>query len=262
MDAITLFTLQAVIVLLGPVLWGWYVQRKTGASWKVWMWGALTFFVSQIVLRTPLLLGLTLLLQQLNLDWSADQSFWFNLVFLTLTAALFEEGGRWLMMRWRHKDILQWRDGVMFGAGHGGIEAMLLVGFASINNVVLLSMVDTILASVPAEQLSLVQSQITQLQTVTWDLIALSLWERLLAIIFHTAASLLVLKSVRERKALWWWVAFWLHVLLNGIALLVMRYSGTWQTELALTLFSVISIGVIWWSYQRRELEPLPLPSN
>ncbi len=263
MDAITLLTIQAVVVLLAPVLWGWYVQHKTGASWKVWGWGALTFFVSQIVLRIPLLQVATILLAQMNLDWSEAQSFWFNLVFLTLTAALFEEGGRWLMMRWRARDILQWRDGVMFGAGHGGIEAMLLVGLGAVNGIIALSMGDAVLANVPPEQLAVAQAQIAQLQSVTWDAVALGIWERVPAIVFHTAASLLVLKAVREHNAIWWWAAFLLHVMLNAIALIALEYGGILQSELALTVFSVISVAVIWWTYQRQHrdlIEPVAPP--
>lgn len=255
MDATTLLTIQAVVVLLAPVVWGWYVRSRTGASWKVWGWGALTFFVSQIVLRIPLLGVLTFLLAQMNLDWTQEQFFWFNLVILTLTAALFEEGGRWLMMRWRNRDIVQWRDGVMFGAGHGGIEAMLLVGLGAVNGIVALSMGDAVFASLPPEQLVVAQAQMAQLQSLTWDAIALSIWERVMAVLFHTAASLLVLKAVREGWALWWWVAFTLHVLLNAVALIVLQYSGLLQSEIALTLFSVISVGVVWWTYQQRETD-------
>jgi uncharacterized membrane protein YhfC len=256
-DAITLLTIQAVVVLLAPVLWGWYVRRKTGASWKIWGWGALTFFVSQIVLRIPLLQLATIGMAQLDLDWSQEQSFWFNLLFLTITAALFEEGGRWLMMRWRSRDITQWRDGVMFGAGHGGIEAMLLVGFGAINGVIALSLGEAVYANLPPEQLAVAQAQIAQLQSLTWDGVALSIWERVMAVLFHTAASLLVLKAVREHKGIWWWAAFILHVLLNGIALIALEYGGIWQSEIALTFFSLISVAVVWWTYQRREIDPV-----
>lgn len=263
MDAITLLTIQAVVVLLAPVLWGWYVRSRTGASWRVWGWGALTFFVSQIVLRIPLLQVATILLAQMNLDWTQEQSFWFNLAILTITAALFEEGGRWLMMRWRNREIVQWRDGVMFGAGHGGIEAMLLVGLGAVNAIVALSLGDAVYANLPPEQLAVVQAQMAQLQSLTWDGIAISIWERVMAVLFHTAASLLVLKAVREGQALWWWVAFLLHVLLNGIALIVLQYGGILQSEIAVTVFSVISVGVVWWTYQRRETDrTMPIPTQ
>jgi uncharacterized membrane protein YhfC len=255
MDAITLLTIQAVVVLIAPVIWGWYVRKRTGASWKVWGWGALTFFVSQIVLRIPLLGVATILLAQLDLGWTEEQSFWFNLAFLTLTASLFEEGGRWLMMRWRTRNIVQWKDGVMFGAGHGGIEAMLLVGLGAINGVIALSLGDLAFAEVPPEQMELAQAQINQLRSLTWDMVAMGIWERVIAIIFHTAASLLVLKAVRERNSLWWWAAFVLHTLLNGIALIVLEYSGALQTEIALTIFSVIPIAIIWWTYRQRETD-------
>ena len=50
-------------------------------------------------------------------------------------AAAFEETGRYFAMRF----VLRRLDGknaLMYGAGHGGVEAMLLLGLTSINNIV------------------------------------------------------------------------------------------------------------------------------
>jgi uncharacterized membrane protein YhfC len=260
MSPLLLLTIQALVVLIVPVLWGWYVQRRTGASWGVWGWGALAFFVSQMVLRIPLLQLLTVLMAQLNLDWSEAQSFWFNLVLLTTTAALFEEGARWIVMRWRKDSIVRWRDGLMFGAGHGGIEAMLIVGLSAINGIIFLSSPDTIMSQTQTQapdQLPAIQAVLAQLQSITPLDVGLGIYERVLAVLFHTAASLLVLKAVRDGKPQWWWAAFTAHVLFNGVGVLALEYGGVVAAEIAFTLMSVVSVWVVWWTYQQRHtMEP------
>ncbi len=50
-------------------------------------------------------------------------------VFLGLSAGLFEELSRYAMYRWWAKDARSWGKGLLAGAGHGGIEAILL-GFS------------------------------------------------------------------------------------------------------------------------------------
>ena len=53
------------------------------------------------------------------------------LIFLGFTAGLFESVGRWVGYKWWFRNSLpyDWAHGVAFGIGHGGIEAVALVGF-------------------------------------------------------------------------------------------------------------------------------------
>ena len=51
-------------------------------------------------------------------------------VFYGLSAGLFEEIARYLTYRFWLKDSQNWKSGLMFGAGHGGIEAMILGALA------------------------------------------------------------------------------------------------------------------------------------
>lgn len=266
-----LLTLQAVIVLLGPVAFGWWLHRRLGARWAIWGWGALSFISSQ-VFRTPLLVGLTVLSNQSGVQLTPSQIFWSNLVILTLTAGLFEETARYVVLRRFAKDARRWRDGVMFGAGHGGIEAMLIVGGAAINGLVVLQMGDTILAQTEAsspEQLPLVQAQVDLFRNLMWWQPLLAIWERVLAITFHISATLLVLRAVRGGGIRWWTAAVLLHTALNAVALIVLQYSqsvlpytqSAVLTEVALTLFILIPLWIIYRTYQeakREEFSPTP----
>ena len=135
-----------------------------------------------------------------GIELSQNQIFWINLLILSVTSGLFEETARYIVFRWLAKDARRWQDGVMFGAGHGGIEAILLVGGAAINGVVLLSTADTLLAQMEAvnpEQVDVLAAQIDLLRNIAWWQPLLTVWERVLAITFHIAASLWVLRAVR-----------------------------------------------------------------
>lgn len=85
--------------------------------------GVAGFFVSQIVLRTPLL-GL------------AGQTAWFTVfaatapfayaLLLAATAALFEEPARYLLLRTRRTLPFSLSIPIAYGLGHGGLEAALM----------------------------------------------------------------------------------------------------------------------------------------
>ena len=94
--------------------------------------GALVFLVTQIFTRIPLLNYLS------SFDWYRQKAanFFLIAIFLSLTAGLFEEVGRYFGFKLFLKKHLSWKNGIAYGIGHGGIEAIVLVGFTYINNLV------------------------------------------------------------------------------------------------------------------------------
>lgn len=99
------------------------VRRK--ASWKAFVLGIAVFSVFQIFTRIPILGALQ------NTAWftlfSQTNTVAYILI-LAFTAGLFEEGGRFIGMRFFMKKNLSWSNGIVFGLGHGGVEAFVLVG--------------------------------------------------------------------------------------------------------------------------------------
>ena len=62
---------------------------------------------------------------------------WLYAVYGGLMAGLFEETGRFLafktvLKKHQHRDV----NALMYGAGHGGIEAFAILGIASVNNII------------------------------------------------------------------------------------------------------------------------------
>src|SRR5690554_5623662 len=101
--AITLF-LSLVFPILAAV---WFV-RKYRVGIGVIFAGALTFVVFQLVLRLPLLQLLSARFPGIVPDPGNVAALFGFTVFLALTAALFEEGGRWLVYRFVVRKKADW----------------------------------------------------------------------------------------------------------------------------------------------------------
>lgn len=180
-----------------------------------WLLGCLTFLVSQVLIRLPLLA-----LLRSQLWYSAFETFHPipNILLLSFTAGIFEECGRWLMMRLAMKKRLGYADGIAFGIGHGGFEAIWLVG---LNSLLALILQPIALMATPASGLWLTGA------------------ERLFAILAHMGLSLVVMKAVREKKALYLLLAICLHGLFNFLPLLAGHFGAPgWAVEALLGLFS------------------------
>lgn len=243
-----LLVAQLLVVLVGPLLLALWIRRRYGAAWSSLGWGALTFPLSQL-LRIPLLLGTAALVNPIAEQWDADKLFWINFVVLTLTSGLFEEGARYLILRWGAKGVRDGKEGLMYGAGHGGIEAILLVGGSAISNIVLLLTADAMLAQLsqlPPEQAAAATAQLDAVRALTWLPVALSLWERVMAIILHIGLSLLVLMGVVRRNFRLVLAAMLIHAAFNGVALLVLRYFDAVAVEIALTVAALLPLYLIW----------------
>ena len=119
---------SAAMALLGPPAAALLFRRATKAPWAALGAGALTFFVSQVVLRLPWQVGIGVWKKD---ALAADPVLLFAWVlFSCFTAGLFEETGRYVAFRKLYRAEHSWRSGVMFGLGHGGLEAVLLVGLS------------------------------------------------------------------------------------------------------------------------------------
>ena len=198
---ITLFVSLFLPVL---VLILFAVKHKKQGIASAWLLGAAGFFVTQILIRVPILTALQ------NQSWflSFAQSHLFAYAFtLAFTAGLFELAGRFAVARLMHKRLTL-RRSLAAGLGHGGIEAMLLIGITYINNLAYIAMInsgsfDTVVAQTAAmgvdvSQLELIQ---TQLLYASPALFLLAGFERILAMTGHVAMSMLVCYGVAHHKS-------------------------------------------------------------
>lgn len=196
-------TLLITLVLPVVALIVYAVKNKKQGIVSAWFLGAAGFFVTQILIRLPIL---TFLQGQ---SWFADfaQNNLFAYAFgLAFTAGLFELAGRFGVAKLMRKN-LTWKRSLAAGLGHGGIEAMLLIGMTYVNNLIYIVMInsgyfDYLIAQtaglgIDISQLELIRTQLAGTSPV---LFLLAGFERILAMTAHVAMSVLVCYGIASKK--------------------------------------------------------------
>jgi uncharacterized membrane protein YhfC len=242
--------------ILFPLALAFYVSRRLHVRWRYFWYGVAVFAAVQIFTRVPLVYVLNMVLAQ---QLKSSQPFLLVWLFiLALTAGLFEEVGRYFGYRiFMGKEEKTWPKGIMYGIGHGGLESIVLVGLLSalsLLNILVSQSLD--ITKLPAAQQTALHNQFATLAAQPAWLPLLGGYERLCAIAFHIAMSIVVLQAFRRGQIRWLWYAVGLHFLFDfgAVALatsLPMIAPGLDATAVALivegwvTLFAALSLWLI-----------------
>lgn len=202
--------------------------------------GAVVFTVFQSIIRIPALT----IARQLSPDFAAftNTPLWGGL-FLGLTAGLFEEFGRFIGYKVGLKKRTGWNDGLAFGLGHGGIEAITLTGLSFVNNIIYALMINTgnwglIANALPADQAK--QLLDGMVNTPSYMFLVGGM-ERIFAMTIQVALSILVLYAIRRRKFIYVLLAVLLHLIVDSPIIFLMQQTGIWGTEAYAMLCAVAS---------------------
>ena len=241
----------AIVGVAAPILLAWWLVRKYNVRWKTILVGAGVFIVFALVLES--------LVHQVVLKGPSGSAIlgniWYYALYGGCMAALFEETGRFIAMKWMLGDQPSGAmGGIGYGVGHGGAEMLLLFGVTMISNLVLSAMInsgqaDTLLASAPAQAQEQVQAQFASLEAMGAGTILLGLWERISALILQISLSLIVWTAVR-RGGKWMWLllaAFLIHFLVDAATVVLAKSVSTLAVE-AIIFAMAIAVGVIAWA--------------
>lgn len=135
-------------------------------------------------------------------------------------AGIFEEVGRFIMMKFFMKKDQEFKDGFMFGLGHGFIESSIIIGSSFLNYIIYSFMInsgsfDSALASVPEGSKAAVMDLKNFLINTSPSIYLLGGFERVLAIIIHIAFSLIVLYGIRNKKIQYLFIAILGHAIVD-----------------------------------------------
>lgn len=200
--AITLF-ITLILPVLVLILFA-AKNRKQGIL-SAWLLGAAGFVVTQLLIRIPVLNALSA--QSWFIAFSQNHLFGYAFT-LAFTAGLFELAGRFAVAKLMRKNLTRNRS-LAAGLGHGGIEAMVLVGITYVNNLVYMTMINTGTFDTVVAQTAAMGVDVSQLELVRQQLIftspilfLLGGFERILAMTGHAAMSMLVCYGVAKGKVL------------------------------------------------------------
>lgn len=232
-----------------PVVIALVVRRRTGARWALLAGGALAFVAAQ-VLHVPLVLGLTAGFQQGWLPRPPETWTLFDPLLLGFLAAAFEEPARAVLFARFFPRDRDTPSALMAGAGHGGVEAVLLGGMALLTLVNMsasrdLTSEQLIAMGVPADQVDVALGQIRDYWAMPWWQALLGAVERAITVPFHIALSVLVAAALRERRVAPFAIAFGAHWAADAVAVIAVRALPIWQVELVLAAMVVPFVAAV-----------------
>ena len=244
--------INAVLVVALPLLAGMFLVNRFALSWRLFWIGAATFIASQVLHIPYNSYALEPMLQNLGWDVLPGSTELLIVVLLYgISSGLFEEGARWLMYRFWVKDSRSWKEGVMLGAGHGGIEAMIIGLMLLATLFQMLVVKDANLASfVEPENLASAEEMVAAYWgSPAWSHF-MSLFERVCTFFVHVSMSLMVLQSFTRKNIGWLILSISYHTAVNAVALFIAQSYGIVYSEMAMLGFALISIYIIYRLYK------------
>lgn len=218
-------TLFISLILPVALLIVYALKNKGKKIVSAWFLGAAGFFVMQVILRLPILSILSLMP---GFQSFTENSYVVYILILGFTAGLFEVIGRLVVAKILSKELTYER-GIAAGLGHGGIEAIIIVGMTYINNLLYAGMINGGTFDMTVEQTAALGVDVSSLYAVKDALVntpsylfGLAGYERLLTIICHTAMSLLVCYFVYKKQTMKGvLIALVIHTMLDSVSGLI-----------------------------------------
>ena len=245
---IIIMILDLILGFAVPVCLAWWMIRKYKVRLSTILIGAATFIVFALVLealvhrivlsgeRGALIQGKTL----------------YYALYGGLMAGLFEETGRFLSMKFlMKKESSTVLPGLAYGAGHGGVEMLILFGITMISNLTMVVMInagqlETIVAQTPAEAQEQVRTAAVKLAELRAGDLLLGLWERISALILHLSLSVIVWAAVRKGGK-WLWLfpaAILLHAGVDAQAVILSKSASMPALEAIVFAESIAIAGI------------------
>lgn len=248
-------TLYPVVLLL---IW----RKKTGARVAPFFVGAGTFVLFALVLEQ--LLHSVCILGNGPLAQAIRGNTVLFVLYGGLAAGIFEETGRFAAFKLlKHHDDRE--SAITYGIGHGGIEAILIVGmnmlvYAGLS--ILLNQAGTtdvgVIGGADGPTVSFLGGAdpllLSTLQSITPASCLFATWERVVTVLFHIALSVLVFAAARRPGMLWLYpTAILLHACVDFIAVLFQLglVPSLLLTEGFITVYTVLTGVFAWWVYRR-----------
>ncbi|MDE6015295.1 MAG: YhfC family intramembrane metalloprotease [Acetatifactor sp.] len=243
-----------LIICLGlPVGLCIFWKLKTKAKLSAFFIGCGTFFLFALILEQILhIVVLSTLGERLT------GNIWLYAIYGGLAAGLFEETGRFLAMRFCMSKSLNRQNAIMYGIGHGGIEAILITGMTYISNLVLTIMInsgglDAMLAVMDESTAAATYEQLSQLWELAPSAFLMAGVERISAITLHIALSWLVYRAVKEKKPGFYALAVGIHFLVDAGTILLIQIIPVEALEGILLAFVAVLIICVIRNYRREE---------
>lgn len=217
-----------------------FFRKKTGISIRPLIIGSIGFIVfTQILEKALHLVILTNFPNIQDYPWALG-------LYGGMAAGVFEEFGRFLLFIWLLKKFHDYKSGISFGIGWGGIEAVVIMLMVGLQSLIFAFMInggtfETMLnGQIPSDQLSTLKESIISQGSAYY---LLSCLERFFAVFLQIALSLFVLLAVVKKKFLYVVYAVLIHAAIDfPVAFYQTGHLSIWVVEAYIAVLGLLSI--------------------
>lgn len=244
--------ISPLLMIVIPIVFGLFLSKYFGVRWHLYTIGMLTFIGSQVLHMPFNNLILAPWMNQLGLQAIPGSA---QLILISilygLSAGVFENTTRYIVLRVWLKKARSWSEGLMFGAGHGGVEAIILGGMVLIGFFRVLSLKGVDLSTTLApDQINVVQNQLEAYWNTPWYIFLMAPIERIWAICLHLCATLLVIRAIKRQNLLWLGAAILLHCTLDAY---VVFANTSWGVVITQAGLAVLGAGCLFLIFVLRD---------
>ena len=248
----TMITLivTAVLLFLLPVIAMLAWKKKMGerVSWKPLFIGAIGFVVSARVLEVGVhmvcIVGDTPVSRFINGNTVAF------VLYGIFMAGIFEECGRYIIIKYLMKKNKTAENMIMYGIGHGGIEVWTISLVSILSSLFMANMlnrlgVEQFMVTTGVTEQTKASAVATMSQVASFGAgdAAIQVIERILCMVIHISLTLIVFYGIRESKKVYLLLAVLAHAALDLFPALQQRgVVPMWMVEMWLVLCCVILV--------------------
>lgn len=257
-SSMVLMLLTAILGIALPLITAVIWCKKKHEPFTTVLIGAATFLLFAIVIEKPLQALVIQLDSPVSQFVNARPVLWAFIV--GLFPGVFEETGRFVAFKTLLRKRKQRETGLSHGIGHGGFEAMFILGITYIEYFVFALMlnqgsffelmIEPVKDTLTPDVVKQINGIVEQITTFSAGMLGLALVDRLIAVLYHIGASILVFYSCKDKKK--WWLyplAVVIHTAIDsmaGLQLAGVINVSDWIFEI---IFAVAAIGTFLGAY-------------
>ena len=228
--------LTAVLGIALPLITSIIWCKKKHEPFTTVLIGAATFLLFAIVIEKPLQALVISLDSPVSQFVNARPVLWGIIV--GLFPGLFEETGRFVAFKTVLRKRKQRETGLSHGIGHGGFEALFILGITYIEYFVFAIMlnqgsfvelmIEPVKDTLTPEVVKQITGIVEQITTFSAATMGVALVDRLIAVLYHIGASIMVFYAVKDKKK--WWLyplSILIHTVIDG--LLGLQLAGVFE---------------------------------
>lgn len=228
--------LTAVLGIALPLITAIIWCKKKHEPFTTVLIGAATFLLFAIVIEKPLQALVISLDSPVSQFVNARPVLWGIIV--GLFPGVFEETGRFVAFKTVLRKRKQRETGLSHGIGHGGFEALFILGITYIEYFVFAIMlnqgsfvelmIEPVKDTLTPEVVKQITGIVEQITTFSAATMGVALVDRLIAVLYHIGASIMVFYAVKDKKK--WWLyplSILIHTVIDG--LLGLQLAGVFE---------------------------------